>query len=82
MLEVIRKHGLVVFMLALALVSLGKAVAGFSAGDYTATAGVAMLMVAIIAEEVQKREFDRPLPVLTVLRWAGFLGALGFLLAA
>ena len=80
MLDLIRRKGLVFFMLALAVVSLFKAVAGWPAGRYAGWAGVALLMAALAAWELERREMVKPSPYLYVLRWAGILGALGILL--
>jgi hypothetical protein len=70
MLEVLRKRGLVIFLFALAAVSA-----------FTRSPGAALLLIAIAAEEIQRRDLGGPAAFLTAVRWGGFLGALGFLLA-
>ena len=70
MLEVLRNRGLVLFLLALAAVSV-----------YEGSPGAAMLLVGITAGEIERRQLGIPAVVLTAVRWGGYLGALGFLLA-
>lgn len=71
MLETLRKHGLVAFMLALALVSL---VQGQPA--------VAALMTAIAIEELQRRGIAPAMRVLDAVRWSCVLLAVGLMLRA
>jgi len=80
MLEVIRRHGLVAFIFALAVVTLVKAAAEFAAGRLAGSAGAALLLVGVAAGEIERRKMTRAAPYLNAVRWAGVLGALGFLL--
>ncbi len=80
MLDVIRRHGLIAFMLALGVVSLGDGVVRAWHGQAATSAGVALLMVAIVAEEVERRAMVRRTVALRAVRWTGFLGALAFLM--
>jgi uncharacterized YccA/Bax inhibitor family protein len=80
MLDVFRRHGLIVFMLSLAVVSLFRAAADIAAGRFTNTAAVALLMIAIVAEEIERRRLAVSTTLLHAVRWGGFLGALGVLL--
>lgn len=80
MLDVIRRHGLIAFMLALGVVSLGDGVAKAWHGQPANSAGVALLMVAIVAEELERRGMSTRVAVLRAVRWTGFLGALAFLM--
>ncbi len=80
MVDVLRRHGLIAFMLALGVVSLVDAAIKAWEGRAANSAGVALLMAAVIAEELQRREMAH-LAVLRAVRWTGVLGALAFLLA-
>lgn len=68
------------FMMALAVVAIGKAAAAAWAGRTPETAGAAMLIIAMIAQELERRGMARGGPALEAVRWAGLLGALAFLL--
>jgi hypothetical protein len=80
MLEVFRRHGLIAFMLSLAVVSLFRTAADIAAGRFTNTPAVALLMIAIIAEEIDRRRLAAHTVLLQAVRWGGVLGALGILL--
>ncbi len=71
MLEILRKHGLVAFMLALALVSLVQR-----------QPAVAALMTAITIEELQRRGMAPAVRALEVVRWCCVLLAVGLMLRA
>ena len=80
MVDVIRRHGLIAFMAAVAVVSLFQSVAAWGSGHYAGPAGAALLMAAILVEELERREMVPDSVYLQALRWCGVLGALGFLI--
>jgi hypothetical protein len=77
MVDVIRRHGLVAFMLALAVVSLFQAVAARGGGRFF---GAALLLAAMTAAELERREMVAASVYLDAVRWGGVLGTLAFLL--
>lgn len=80
MVDVIRRHGLIAFLLALGVVSLVDAAIAAWHGRVANSAGVALLVAAIVAEEIERRGMARRHVLLQAVRWTGLLGALAFLL--
>jgi len=78
MLDALRKRGLVLFLLALAVVSL---VQGLTRGR-AASVALAAVMLATAIEEAQRREILPRLVWVDALRWSCVIGAVGFLLSA
>ena len=71
MLEILRRHGLVAFMLALALVCLVQNIPA-----------VAALMAAVTIEELQRRGMAPAARALDAARWSCVLLAVGLMLRA
>lgn len=71
MLEILRKHGLIAFMLALGVVCLAQG-----------AADVAALMAAVVIEELQRRGMLPPARLWGAARWCFLLGAIGLMLRA
>lgn len=81
MLDILRSHGLVVFILAFAVVSFVRGAVELAAGRHEGSLGVAVLLGAILIEEMQRRELARRARALDVVRWICVLGALGWMMA-